>query len=299
MTPAGVIRLAADSGISAIALTDHDTVAGLAEAAAEAGRVGVDFLTGIELSCCFPRPGTLHILGYGVDPTHPALLRLTEEQSAARAERNRTMIERLVGLGLDVSWDDVIAEAGGPSRIGSIGRPHLAAVLVRKGIVLSNREAFCRYLGGAGLAYVDNNQLSAARAIATIRTAGGVASLAHPLQLRRQAWAQLEALVRELAEEGLEGIETIHSGHDVDTVGRLTRLADRLGLISTGGSDFHGGAKSIRLGRPAGRETPREMYERVVDRVSARVIRGRARIPTHSPGTSLSATASPSAPAPR
>ena len=270
MPPADVVRLAADSGLSALALTDHDTVAGLAEAAAESERVGIDFLTGIELSCYFPRPGTLHILGYGIDPAHPALLQVVEEQSAARAERNRIMIERLVALGLDVSWDDVMAEAGGPSPIGSIGRPHLAAVLVKKGFVLSNREAFARYLGGAGLAYVDNNQLSGERAIATIRAAGGVASMAHPLQLRRQSPAQLEALVRELAAQGLEAIETIHSGHGTETVASLTRLADRLDLLTTGGSDFHGSAKAIRLGRPAGRLVPREVYQRLVGRLDGR-----------------------------
>src|SRR5688500_2776771 len=204
MSPADVVRLASDSGLSALALTDHDTVAGLAEAAREARRLEIDFLNGIELSCYFPRPGTLHILGYGIDPTHPAVRRLVEEQSAARERRNRAMVERLVGLGLDVSYEEVLSEAGGPDRSGSIGRPHLAVMLVRKGIVRSNREAFDAYLGGAGAAYFDNNQLSGRRAIEVIRTAGGLASLAHPLQLRRQTPAQLEAMVRELADQGLE-----------------------------------------------------------------------------------------------
>ena len=286
MAPAEVVRLAADSGLSAIALTDHDTVAGIEEAAREAKRSGIDFLPGIELSCYFPRPGTLHLLGYGVDPAHPALLKLTEEQSAGRDERNRIMLERLVGLGLNVGWDDVVTEAGGPGRAGSIGRPHLAAVLLRKGYVSSNRQAFDRYLGGGGAAYVDNNQLSGERAIAAVRAAGGVASLAHPLQLRRRAPEHLEALVRELADQGLEAIETIHSGHDAETVARLTRLADRFDLLTTGGSDFHGTAKSIRLGRPAGREVPRAFYEQVVGRVRdrRRVSRGGPRRPALAGG---------------
>ena len=270
MAPAAVVRLAADSGLSALALTDHDTVAGLDDATREAERVGIDFLPGIELSCYFPRPGTLHVLGYGIDPAHPALLKLTEEQSAGRDERNRIMVERLARLGLEITWGDVVNEAGGPNRAGSIGRPHLAAVLVKKGHVLSNRQAFDRYLGGGGAAYVDNNQLSGERAIAAIHAAGGIASRAHPLQLRRQSFAQLEALVAELAEQGLEAIETIHSGHDADTIIRFTRLADRLGLLTTGGSDFHGTAKSIQLGRPAGRSVPREFYERIVERLRGR-----------------------------
>ena len=267
MPPAAVVRLAAESGLSALALTDHDTVAGVAEAAAEAKLAGIDFLPGIELSCYFPRPGTLHLLGYGVDPHHPGLLRLVESQSAGREDRNRIIVDRLNRLGLDVTWDEVVEEAGGPGAAGSIGRPHLAAVLVRKGHVLSNRQAFDRYLGGGGAAYVDNNQLSAERAIAVVHAAGGVVSLAHPLQLRRQSPAQLEAMVRELAEQGLDAIETIHSGHDDDTVARFTRMADRLGLLTTGGSDFHGSAKSIRLGLPAGRTVPRAFYDALVSRL--------------------------------
>ena len=270
MPPAAVVHLAAESGLSAIALTDHDTVAGVAEAAAAAERVGIDFLPGIELSCYFPRPGTLHLLGYGVDPHHPGLRRLIRSQSAAREDRNRIIVERLNRLGLDVTWDEVVEEAGGPGAAGSIGRPHLASVLVRKGHVLSNRQAFDRYLGGAGTAYVDNNQLSAERAIAVVHAAGGIVSLAHPLQLRRQTAAQLEAMVRELAEQGLDAIETIHSGHEEETVARFSRMADRLGLLATGGSDFHGTAKSIRLGLPAGRTVPRAFYEAVAARVTVK-----------------------------
>jgi len=270
-SPADVVRLAHASGLSGLALTDHDTVAGIAEASAEAEQLGLDFLPGIELSCSVPRPGTLHVLGYGIDPRSPVLRKLIDEQSAGREERNRLILDRLNGLGLDLHWDEVVEAAGGPDRVGSIGRPHLASLLVRKGHVASSRQAFDRYLGGAGAAYVDTNRLSAERAFATIRAAGGLASAAHPLQLRRQTWAQLEALIRELSEQGLEAIETIHSGHDEETVARLTRLADRLDLLTTGGSDFHGSSKpGIRIGRPAGREVPREFFDRVVARTRER-----------------------------
>jgi predicted metal-dependent phosphoesterase TrpH len=274
MLPGEVVRLAAASGLSALALTDHDTVAGVGEASREADALGIDFLPGIELSCTFPRPGTLHLLGYGIDPTHPKLLELIEEQSAGRQLRNRIIVERLNRIGLDLSWQEVLDEAGAAG--ANVGRPHLAALLVRKGHAVSSRQAFDLYLGGGGAAYVDTNQLTAERAIRVVREAGGVTSLAHPLSLRRQTPQQLEALVSELAEQGLDAVETIHSGHDPDTVARLTRLADRLELLTTGGSDFHGASKpGIKLGKPAGREVPRGIYEAVAARVAGRRDSGR------------------------
>ena len=155
--------------------------------------------------------------------------------------------------------------------MGTVGRPHIAAVLVRNGHVVSNRDAFDRYLGGSGAAYVDANPLAADQVFALVRAAGGLCSLAHPLQTRRQSFAQLEALIRELAEQGMGGLETIHSTHDTDTVHRLTRLADRLGLVPTGGSDSHGANKPwIRLGEAAGRRTiPREWFDAVWRRTAA------------------------------
>jgi predicted metal-dependent phosphoesterase TrpH len=172
------------------------------------------------------------------------------------------MVGRLNRLGVDVSVPEIRAEAG--EGASSLGRPHLAKLLIRKGYAQSNYDAFQRYLGGGGAAYVDNLPFTAGQAIALIRQAGGVASLAHPLQLRRQSFAQVEAMVRELAEQGMAGLETIHSGHDPETVARLTRLADRLELLTTGGSDFHGTSKPwIRLGEAGGRRTiPRSFFGR-------------------------------------
>lgn len=266
-TPAAVVRQAAERGLSALILTDYDTTAGVAEAAAEANRLGIDFLPGIELSCSFPRPGTMHLLGYGVDPAAPALRELIDEQSEAREERNRLIVRRLNALGLDVSWSEVQDAAAG----AAIGRPHIAAVMVRNGLVLSSRQAFEQYLGGGGAAYVDTQRLEPERAFDVVRRSGGLVSLAHPLQLRRQTFEQLDALVRELAEQGLEAIETIHSGHVEETVHRLTRLADRHGLLATGGSDFHGSSKpGIKLGLAAGRPIPRSFYDAIVDRLRDR-----------------------------
>jgi predicted metal-dependent phosphoesterase TrpH len=153
-----------------------------------------------------------------------------------------------------------------------IGRPHLADLLVRKGHAVSTRDAFTRYLGGGGAAYVDTAPLSPEQAIALIREAGGMASLAHPFQLRRREFNQLEALVRELAGQGMEGIETLHGSHDGEQVHRLTRLADRLDLLTTGGSDFHGANKPwIRLGEAGGRRAiPREFFDAVTQQLEGR-----------------------------
>ena len=274
LRPAELVRLAHDRGLGAIALTDHDTLAGAAEAAAEARRLGVEFLTGVEISCAFPRPGTLHLLGYGVDPDDPTLWELLQELEAARGERIRVMLERLGKLGVDLTWDEVMAEAGTG---GSVGRPHLAAAMKRRGYVLTTREAFGRYLGGAGAAYADTNPVAPERAIAVVRAAGGLASLAHPMQLRRQTSAQLEAMVRELAEQGMEGLETIHGSHSAEDVHRLTRLADRLDLLPTGGSDFHGEGKSgAPLGNPS-HPVPAGCYRDLLERLGGVDRDGRAR----------------------
>ncbi len=267
LRPADVVRLAAEAGLSAVALTDHDTVAGVAEAAAAAGEIGIDFLTGIEVTAAFPRPGTMHLLCYGFDVDHPAMRAMGDRLAVARGERAGQIVAALNRLGLDLSLAEVEAEAAG----GSIGRPHVARVLVRRGHAASTRDAFDRYLGTAGAAWVDTAPLDAAAVIEHVRAAGGLVSLAHPRTLRRHGTAQLTALVAELAGQGMEGIETLHSTHDADTVGQMTRLADRLGLVATGGSDYHGPHKPwVKLGRAGERPVPRQVYEAVAGRVRAR-----------------------------
>lgn len=263
--PADVVRLAHEAGVSAIALTDHDTIDGVGEAASAAGSLGIDFLPGIEVSCAHPRPGTLHLLGYGFDVDHPSIRRLTRILADARIERAERIVARLREGGIDVSLDQLRETAG------RLGRPHFAAMLIRAGHAVSTRDAFDRFLGGGGSAFVENNPLSAEQVIPMIRDAGGMASLAHPLQLRRSTWAQLESMIRELGEQGMEGLETLHNTHDTETAHRLTRLADRLELIPTGGSDFHGANKPwIRLGIAGGREISRAFYDNVVARLRSR-----------------------------
>src|SRR5689334_14747159 len=175
MSPAEVVRLAKDSGLSGLALTDHDTTAGCAEAEAEARRVGIDFLCGIEISCHYPRPGTMHLLGYGIDPQSPPLRELTSTLIEGRDRRNEEMVRRLNEIGIPISLQDVRNEAGGEV----IGRPHIAAALVRRGIVSNTGEAFRHYLGAGGSVWVDKEQLSSRQAIEMIHEAGGLAALAH------------------------------------------------------------------------------------------------------------------------
>ena len=263
LPPAAVVRLAAEAGLSAVALTDHDTVTGLAEAAAAAAEVGIDFLPGMEVTAAFPRPGTMHLLAYGFDVGHPALQALVDRLSQARSDRAGQIVARLNRLGLDVSLAEVEAEAAG----GSIGRPHVARVLVRRGLATTHRDAFDRLLGSGGAAWVDTAPVDAEGVIAAVNAAGGLVSLAHPRQLRRRDFAQLRSMIEELADQGMGGLETLHSTHDLDTVHQLTRLADRLGLVPTGGSDYHGPHKPwVKLGSAGGRPVLRSVYDQIAVR---------------------------------
>jgi predicted metal-dependent phosphoesterase TrpH len=265
MLPEEVVRLAGECGLSAMALTDHDTIAGVAAAGAEAAKLGIDFLPGIEISAVYPPPGTLHILGYGVDPQSEVLHDLTRGLRDARDNRNPRIVDRLAQLGVAITMDEVEKQAAG----GVIGRPHIAAVLVKKGYVSSIKNAFDKYLGQGGAAYFDKERLPPARAFELIRQSGGVAVLAHPVQLRTQSDAELERAVKDLVDLGMCGIEVIHSDHDAAWVEKCTRLADKFGLLKTGGSDFHGRNKeAIQLGMANKRRIPREYFDAIRERLA-------------------------------
>lgn len=247
-------------GLSAVALTDHDTVGGLAEARAAAEEVGIDFITGIEISCQYPQPGVMHLLGYGIDPDHPALTQLIAQLIAGRHNRNPRIIERLQALGIDITLDEVIARAGG----GVIGRPHFAAVLIDKGRARTVREAFDWYLGPGAPAYVEKERVTPRQAIEAITAAGGVVVLAHPSQLRTTNDAQLDRIVKDLVDLGLGGIEVLHSDHNAPMIRRAEQLARRYGLLCTGGSDFHGSIKAaVRLGWAGKHRVPRAWFDRL------------------------------------
>jgi predicted metal-dependent phosphoesterase TrpH len=279
--PADVVRLARDAGLVGLALTDHDTVAGLAEAAGEAESVGLTFLPGIEISAVAPTPdGTLHILGYGIDPQNSVLQQMTRDLLDARDNRNPRIIARLRELGIDISMDEVLAfvrkqQHAGAERSAApdspapvLGRPHIAALLVRKGVVKTIKDAFNEYLGQGGKAYFDKERLAPRDALSRIRQAGGLPVLAHPVQLRTTNDAQLERVLKDLVDLGLAGIEVIHSDHGPDEVAKYDRFADRYNLLKTGGSDFHGtNKKDIHLGTANGRRIPREWMSRLTERI--------------------------------
>jgi 3',5'-nucleoside bisphosphate phosphatase len=258
--PADVVRLAKEAGLVGLALTDHDTIAGLSEASAAATEAGIDFLPGIEISCEVPKPATMHMLGYGVDIHSQPLKELTSQLMAGRDDRNPRIIRRLNELNVAITMEEVEQQAGGDV----VGRPHIAAVMLKKGYVSSIKQAFDKYLATGGLAYFDRDRPTPKRGIELIRQAGGLPVLAHPVQLRTENDAQLERTVKDLADLGLAGIEVIHSDHDAAWFERCTRLADRFGLLKTGGSDFHGtNKKDVRLGVANGRRVPREYLDRL------------------------------------
>ncbi len=253
LSPAELVRLADQARLAAVALTDHDTVEGLDEACRAARECpDLALVPGIEVSASCPH-GTLHLLGLGIDPASDALARTLQTLQAGRAERNPRILARLGELGMPLTMEEVL-EAAGPAPAAQrhvVGRAHIAQAMHRKGYVSDVQQAFARWIGQGKPAYFDKERLSPAQAIDAIRRAGGLAVLAHPVHLRTDNRLQLERMVRELAGQGLEGIEAYHSDHS-DTLTRICLdLGRRLGLAIVGGSDFHGPPKPhVRLGCP-------------------------------------------------
>jgi predicted metal-dependent phosphoesterase TrpH len=229
LPPAGVVRRAAQLSLAAIALTDHDTVAGVADAVAEGERVGVRVVSGCEFSTAAPW-GEMHVLGYFLPFDHAPLNEFLARCRGDRVRRAKEMILGLQAWGVDVSFEDVVAEANG----AAIGRPHLARVLVRLGKVASVEDAFREWLGRGRPAYIDK-QLPTFREVAElVHSVGGIVSAAHLKE--RGTRATLTAL----RDEGMDAVETRHPGHSGEVRARLTALAAALGLLRTGGSDWHG-----------------------------------------------------------
>ena len=241
--PADIPELAAAAGCSAVALTDHDRLDGVAEARSRAEALGVRLVPGCELSCAFGS-GSLHLLVYFAEPGEGPLQDKLGQLQQVREARNRELAGRLARLGLPVTYEEMRDEAGG----SGVGRPHAAAVLVRKGVVESVDEAFERWLGAGRPGYVERARLDPAEALSLARTSGCVASVAHPLSLRL-APPQMEAALRELAERGLAGLECFYGRYPAEQRAELVAMARRLGLVATGGSDHHGTYKpDLRVG---------------------------------------------------
>jgi predicted metal-dependent phosphoesterase TrpH len=244
--PAAIVALAQAAGCTAVALTDHDTLAGIDEAQAEADRRGVRLVPGCELSCEWPH-GTMHLLVYFVAPGPGALQDELARLQQLRLDRNHRLVERLVDLGLPISYDEISAEAGGDG----IGRPHVAAVLVRKGVVGSIQEAFDVWLAKGQPGYVERDRLTPERAVELARASAGVPVVAHPLSLGL-AGAALGEAVSHLAGVGVQGLEATYGRYSPAERNLVAGLAADHGLVATGGSDHHGTYKpdlSIGIGR--------------------------------------------------
>jgi predicted metal-dependent phosphoesterase TrpH len=236
------MRRAAAAGLDAIALTDHDTVAGLPLAAA-ALPPGLTLVPGMEFSC--RRDGhSVHLLAYLFDADYPELAAEMRAIRDSRVERAREMVAKLGDLGTGVTWEQVMAIAGD----GVIGRPHVARALVENGIIDSVQDAFTpEWIGPGGRAYARRYALDPAAAVALVRAAGGVSVLAHPL-MEERGWVVPVDLITSLAEAGLAGVEVNHPGHDADKREALSDLVRSLGLAATGGSDDHGEFTGDRIG---------------------------------------------------
>ncbi|MDP8976763.1 MAG: PHP domain-containing protein [Actinomycetota bacterium] len=243
--PRRIPELAAEAGCSAVALTDHDRLDGVEEARARADELGITLIPGCELSCVAPAAaGSMHVLVYFVEPIEGALQDRLAELQDVREDRNRALAERLGDLGLPVTYDEMQEEAGG----SGAGRPHAAAILVRKGVVGSVREAFEHWLGDGRPGYVERTRLEPAEALRLVRESGGVAAVAHPLSMELEE-AELEGTMRELTELGMAGMECIYGRYSAAEREDLADLARRLGLVVTGGSDHHGTYKpDLRVG---------------------------------------------------
>ena len=238
--PAEVMRRAARAGLDVVALTDHDTVAGHAEARAAAGPVTL--LPGMELSCRLDGR-SLHMLAYLFDADQPELAAELTRIRDDRVLRARAMVDNLAGLGVEVSWEQVAAIAGQ----AVVGRPHIARAMADSGAIASPREAFTRdWIADGGRAYVDRYALDPVRAIGLVRAAGGVSVLAHP-RAGRDTRVTDEQITR-LAAVGLAGLEVFHPDQSEAERARLLALAHDLDLVATGGSDDHGSLTGFRLG---------------------------------------------------
>ncbi|WP_419873011.1 PHP domain-containing protein [Candidatus Pristimantibacillus sp. PTI5] len=244
-SPAENVKLAKEAGLSAIAITDHDTVAGVAEALLEGEKLGIVVVPGVEVSTV--AAGTdIHILGYYTNNTDEKWLSRLASLRGMRDRRNEMIVAKLNELGIAVTMDDVLDAAHGnranesmQSAAVSIGRPHIAAALIRKGVVSNMKEAFDRYLASGAEAYVNPPRLNPFEAIDWIREAGGTSVIAHPGLYNN------DSLVEEIIRYGAQGIEVYHSDHGHEEERRYSALAAKYQLIATGGSDFHGARQGV------------------------------------------------------
>jgi predicted metal-dependent phosphoesterase TrpH len=254
LTPSGLVKRAKQNGLTGVAVTDHDTLDGIEEAKRAGESLGILVVPGVEINTEW-QGKEVHLLGYFVDPGDQQFQTLLRTLREARVERVARMVAKLTVRGLDITMEEVLSEAAG----AAVGRPHIARVLVRKGLAKDTRDAFDRFLQRGRPGYVERYKLHPKEAVAAIRQAGGCPVLAHPGLIGN------DAIIAELAEYGLEGLETDHPDHDTSMRQRYRNMAEQWGLVATGGSDFHGTGAEHRgdLGTvTVARETVDALYRR-------------------------------------
>ena len=267
LTPADIIDHAQKLNLAAIAITDHDSVDGSKEALQIDIPPSLHFLTGVEISAAhppfFPGSGSFHILGYAIHLDNRDLNQALSKLQDARKNRNPEILKRLNKLGFRISLEEVYQEVGE----GQLGRPHIAYAMLKKGFVASISEAFDKYLGNAGPAYVDKDRIECEQAISIIRAAGGVPVLAHPALLNIENNQKLDALLQNLVKIGLAGIEVYYPGHSPQQIRQYTELAENYGLLMTGGTDFHGSiTPDTKMGSGDGNLfVPYTLYKELID----------------------------------
>jgi predicted metal-dependent phosphoesterase TrpH len=263
-TPSALVDRARQVGLDVVALTDHDTFAGVDEAVSRGEQTGVRVVSGMELSCS--RVGqSVHLLAYGADPASPGLATEMVKVRGGRMGRLAGVLDRLAQLGVPVTEEQVLDEVG---QSPSVGRPHIADAMVKAGHVANRTEAFERFLADGGPAHVPRYAIAVERGIDLVHQAGGVAVIAHPWGRGRDQILPPEVLRRLTFEQGLDGIEVNHQDHDSATRRRLGTVAGELGLLATGSSDYHGTGK---LDHELGcNTTDPEVFDTLMDRLDAR-----------------------------
>jgi 3',5'-nucleoside bisphosphate phosphatase len=247
LTPEELAEAGQQAGLTAMALTDHDCTDGIPRFLAACRRLGIRGIAGVEISAEVSK-GTLHMLGYHVEPGHPSLEGALVPIREGRGDRNQVILQKLNRLGLSLTWDEIARCAGEDI----VGRPHFAMAMIARGYVSNKEDAFERYLAKGKPAYVDRFRLSPQDSMKAIADAGGLPVLAHPFTLGMGRKA-LRVAVGELKEQGLQGIEVYYSEHTQEQTAQYQNLASEFDLAATGGSDFHGAMNpDIRLGRGFG-----------------------------------------------
>jgi predicted metal-dependent phosphoesterase TrpH len=237
LSPRELVQYAKNKGAAAIALTDHDTLEGLDEALAAGREMDLEVIPGVEISAQH-NGGTMHLLGYYMNPRDKGLKKELQILQEARKDRNPKIIEKLRQMGLPIQFDQVTALAK-----GQIGRPHIAQSLLRSGVVSSLEEAFQKYLTKGAPAYIEKFRFSPQKSIHLILEAGGIPILAHPKTLKSPSIRELMKLVKDLKAAGLKGLEVFYPDHSPDQTRTYMAMAQELDLLCTGGSDFHGNNK--------------------------------------------------------